>query len=98
MVDNENEKDTDDDEPEPPPALSAEDADAAIEPADALSSQALATQAEDMAVEDALFSLDRALAAGALAPEPYLRAVTRLCSRQSSLRALGAKIAERQHA
>ena len=91
-----------DDEPEdtiePPPALSAEDADAAIEPADALSAQALATQAEDMAVEDALYALDGALAAGALTSEPYLRAVRRLCSRQYSLRALGAKVAERQHA
>jgi hypothetical protein len=51
-----------------------------------------------MAIEDALYALDRALAAGALASEAYLRAVRRLCSRQYSLRALGAKVAERQHA
>lgn len=44
-------------------------------PADDLSRQALAAQAEDLATEDALVVLDRALGQGALPTDAYLRQV-----------------------
>jgi ESCRT-I complex subunit TSG101 len=87
----------------PPAAVDAStppatvDADAAVEPADPLSAQALAAQAEDMAVEDALYALDRALAAGGLACGPYLKAVRGLAARQYTLRATGNAVAAAQH-
>lgn len=74
------------------------DPDTAVEPADALSRQALAGQAEDMAIEDALYALDRALSAGGVGAEAYLRAVRRLCARQFILRALGGRVAAAQQA
>ena len=82
----------------PKPGGAAIDPDAAVTPADPLSAAALAAQAEDMAVEDALYALDRALAAGGLPPDAYLRAVRGLCARQFTLRATGAAVATRQHA
>ena len=82
----------------PQPGGPAIDPDAAVTPADPLSAAALAAQAEDMAVEDALYALDRALAAGGLPPDAYLRAVRGLCARQFTLRATGAAVAARQHA
>ena len=42
-------------------------------PADVLSRQALEGQAEDLALEDALYSLDKALQAGALQPAAYIK-------------------------
>jgi hypothetical protein len=49
------------------------DPDACIVPADVLSRQALEGQAEDLALEDALYSLDKALQAGALQPAAYIK-------------------------
>ena len=51
------------------------EADTAIVPADVLSRQALDAQAEDLALEDALYSLDKALQDGALTPEAYMKQV-----------------------
>ena len=61
------------------------DADTAIVPADVLSRQALDAQAEDLALEDALYSLDKALQDGVLTPAAYMKQVpfhprTSLCS------------------
>ena len=49
------------------------DPDAAIVPADVLSRQALEGQAEDLALEDALYSLDKALQANVLQPDAYIK-------------------------
>lgn len=46
-----------------------------VVPADDLSRQALSAQAEDLAVEDTLVVLDKALGAGALEADAYLRQV-----------------------
>lgn len=48
-------------------------------PADVLSRQALDGQAEDLALEDTLYSLDKALQAGSLTPEAYIKQVI-VCS------------------
>ena len=73
------------------------DADGAIVAADVLSAQALEAQAEDMAVEDTLYSLDKALQEGALQPEAYMKQVRNHCYKQFFVRALGNKVAARQH-
>lgn len=49
------------------------DADAAVVPADVLSRQALEAQAGDLAIEDALYAVERALQAGALTPDAYIK-------------------------
>ncbi|BDA41500.1 Tumor susceptibility gene 101 protein [Coccomyxa sp. Obi] len=72
------------------------DADTAIVPADVLSKQALEGQAEDLALEDALYSLDKALQANSLTPEVYIKQVRALCGKQFMVRALGRKVANRQ--
>lgn len=51
------------------------DADVAIAPADVLSRQALEAQAEDLALEDALYSLDKALQDAIIPPEVYMKQV-----------------------
>jgi hypothetical protein len=51
------------------------DADTAILPADVLSKQALEGQAEDLALEDTLYSLDKALQGNSLTPELYIKQV-----------------------
>ncbi len=51
------------------------DADTAILPADVLSKQALEGQAEDLALEDTLYSLDKALQNNSLTPELYIKQV-----------------------
>lgn len=56
-------------------AFKAEDLEAAIVPADTLSKQALQAAAEDMAIEDTLYALERGLQAGILEPEAYLKQV-----------------------
>ena len=47
----------------------------AIVPADVLSKQALEAQAEDLALEDTLYSLDKALQEGVLISETYMKQV-----------------------
>ena len=42
-------------------------------PADVLSRQALEAQAGDLAIEDALYAVEKALQAGALAPDVYIK-------------------------
>lgn len=46
--------------------------------ADPLSQQALEVQAQDLALEDALYALDKALNAGTLEPDVYLKQARRL--------------------
>lgn len=55
------------------------EADEAIVPADVLSRQALDAQAEDLALEDALYSLDKALQDGVVTPDVYLKQVRPHC-------------------
>ena len=52
------------------------DADTAIVPTDSLSRQALEAQAKDMAIEDALYALDKALQHGTITSEAYLKQVS----------------------
>ncbi|KAK9861601.1 hypothetical protein WJX84_010622 [Apatococcus fuscideae] len=73
------------------------DADTAIVPADSLSRQALEAQAKDMAIEDALYALDKALQHGTITSEAYLKQVRLICRRQFFVRALGHKIAAQQN-
>ena len=54
-------------------SLSINDLEAAIVPANALSRQALMAAAEDMAIEDTLYSLERGLQNGIVEPEAYLK-------------------------
>lgn len=49
------------------------DADAAVVPADVLSRQALEAQAGDLAIEDALYAVEKALQAGAITPDVYIK-------------------------
>jgi len=49
------------------------DADAAVVPADTLSRQALEAQAGDLAIEDALYAVEKALQAGAITPDVYIK-------------------------
>ncbi len=51
------------------------DPEAAVQPADELGGQALAAAAEDMAVEDTLYALERALQGGHLPADVYLKQV-----------------------
>ncbi|KAL0026775.1 hypothetical protein WJX77_000858 [Trebouxia sp. C0004] len=73
------------------------DADTAIVAADPLCQQALECQAEDMAIEDTLYALERALTDGHLPADTYLKQVRSLCRKQFFVRALGMKVATRQH-
>lgn len=73
------------------------DADTAIVAADPLCQQALDCQAEDMAIEDTLYALERALTDGQLPSDVYLKQVRSLCRKQFFVRALGMKVATRQH-
>ena len=54
------------------------DPDTAIVPADVLSKQALDGQAEDLAMEDTLYALEKAMQAGSLAPDVYIKQVGHL--------------------
>ena len=51
--------------------------DTAIVPADVLSKQALDGQAEDLAMEDTLYALEKAMQAGSLTPDVYIKQVWR---------------------
>jgi len=55
------------------------DADTAIVAADPLCQQALECQAEDMAIEDTLYALERALTDGHLPADTYLKQVCLAC-------------------
>uniref|UniRef100_A0A7R9VVF6 SB domain-containing protein n=1 Tax=Chlamydomonas euryale TaxID=1486919 RepID=A0A7R9VVF6_9CHLO len=72
----------------------------AIVPVDALNEQALNAQAEDLAIEDTILALDRALQTGltGLTVETYLKQVRQLCRRQFFARTAGFKISEVQAA
>ena len=52
--------------------------DTAIVPADVLSKQALDGQAEDLAMEDTLYALEKAMQAGSLTPDVYIKQVCSL--------------------
>ncbi|KAI8467154.1 MAG: UEV domain-containing protein, partial [Monoraphidium minutum] len=69
-----------------------------VVPEDDLSRQALAAQAEDLAVEDALTVLDRALQNGKLPADAYIKQSRGLCRTQFFARARGLKIAQLQQA
>eukprot|EP00192_Tetraselmis_astigmatica_P003535 CAMPEP_0117683480 /NCGR_PEP_ID=MMETSP0804-20121206/20424_1 /TAXON_ID=1074897 /ORGANISM="Tetraselmis astigmatica, Strain CCMP880" /LENGTH=544 /DNA_ID=CAMNT_0005494079 /DNA_START=172 /DNA_END=1804 /DNA_ORIENTATION=- len=79
-------------------AFSTEDLEAAIVPADNLSKHALKAAAEDTAIEDTLYSLERGLQAGIVDAEAYLKQVRKLCRKQFFPRALGHKVAGLQMA
>ena len=64
----------------PPIVLAGEiDPDTAIVPADVLSRQALDAQAEDLALEDTLYSLNKALQENVISAEVYMKQVPHLC-------------------
>lgn len=74
------------------------DWDRVLPPADDMSRLAMETQAADLAAEDAVLVLDKALHAGlsGLTPEVYLKQVRALCRKQFYARAMGLKVAEMQ--
>lgn len=59
------------------------DVDSAIVAADSLCQQALDCQAEDMAIEDTLYALERALTDGHLPADTYLKQVCSVLSKRS---------------
>lgn len=72
------------------------DPDDAIVPADSLSAEALTAQATDLALEDAMSALDRALEARVLTLTDYLYRIRLIARMQFMARALLNKIAARQ--
>ncbi|KAH6762697.1 Ubiquitin-conjugating enzyme/RWD-like protein [Perilla frutescens var. hirtella] len=68
------------------------DVDEAFEPCDALSKQMLDCTALDMAVEDAIYSLDKAVQEGAVPFDQYMRNVRLLSREQFFHRAIGSKV------
>eukprot|EP00197_Chlamydomonas_leiostraca_P016157 CAMPEP_0202860114 /NCGR_PEP_ID=MMETSP1391-20130828/1960_1 /ASSEMBLY_ACC=CAM_ASM_000867 /TAXON_ID=1034604 /ORGANISM="Chlamydomonas leiostraca, Strain SAG 11-49" /LENGTH=642 /DNA_ID=CAMNT_0049539249 /DNA_START=110 /DNA_END=2038 /DNA_ORIENTATION=- len=74
--------------------------DKVVVPADELARQALEAQAQDLAYEDTLLALDKAMMAGVggLSVEAYLKQVRALCRKQFYARALGIKVAQAQAA
>jgi len=58
-----------------------------------LERQAMEVAADDAAIEDTLESLDKAVEAGIVAPDVYLKHVRALCREQFFKRALGEQIA-----
>lgn len=67
-----------------------------VVPSDPLSNQAMQCQAEDLAVEDVLLTLDKALGKGKVALTDYLKQVRSLCRKQFFSRARGLKVAAQQ--
>ncbi|WOK92849.1 hypothetical protein Cni_G01541 [Canna indica] len=68
------------------------DVDDVFEPADALSRQMLECTAEDLSVEDTIYSLDKAVQEGAITFDSYLKSVRGLCRDQFFHRATLAKV------
>ncbi|XP_074587271.1 protein ELC-like [Curcuma longa] len=71
--------------------VDALDVDNVFEPMDALSRQILELTAADLAVEDTIYSLDKAVQEGAITFESYLKSVRTLCREQFFHRATLAK-------
>jgi len=63
---------------------------------DALTQQAISVSAEDAAIDDTLDGLDRALEAGVIPTDAYLKQVRALCRQQFMHRALAQQIATRR--
>ncbi|EFN51831.1 hypothetical protein CHLNCDRAFT_139682 [Chlorella variabilis] len=72
------------------------DPDSVISAADPLSQQALEVQAQDLALEDALYALDKALNQGTIEADAYLKQVRAVCRRQFFVRVCGNKVAAAQ--
>eukprot|EP00271_Cylindrocystis_brebissonii_P017516 TRINITY_DN458_c0_g1_i1.p1 TRINITY_DN458_c0_g1~~TRINITY_DN458_c0_g1_i1.p1 ORF type:complete len:591 (+),score=45.54 TRINITY_DN458_c0_g1_i1:122-1894(+) len=77
------------------------DIDTAFEPADVLSKQLLEATAHDLAIEDVLYSLDKAMQEDEMdqrqmSVDAYLKSVRTLCKEQFVHRALGLKIQHKQ--
>ena len=68
------------------------DVDGVFEPADTLSRQLIECTAADLAVEDTVYSLDKAVQEGAVPFEMYLKSVRALSREQFFHRALAAKV------
>lgn len=68
------------------------DVDEAFEPLDGLSKQMLDSTASDLAIEDVVYSLDKAVQEGVVPFEQYLRSIRMLSRDQFFHRALTAKI------
>lgn len=68
------------------------DVDEAFEPCDALSKQMLECTALDLAVEDTIYALDKAVQEGAVPFDQYLRSVRLLSREQFFHRATGSKV------
>lgn len=68
------------------------DVDDAFEPSDPLSKQMLQCTAADLAVEDVIYSLDKAAQEGSISFEMYLKNVRALSREQFFHRATGAKV------
>lgn len=72
--------------------------DALFAPADPISAQVAAAIAEDLATEDTLTALERAVDRGALKPEAHLKHVRQLSKRQFIARVTVARAAQQQRA
>ncbi|GFP86371.1 protein elc [Phtheirospermum japonicum] len=68
------------------------DVDEAFEPCDGLSKQMLECTASDLAIEDAIYALDKAVQEGAIPFDQYLRNVRLLSREQFFHRATGSKV------
>lgn len=66
--------------------------DEAIEPADVLSRQMIQCTAADLALEDTIYALDKAIQEGSVPFDGYLRSVRALSREQFFHRALSAKV------
>jgi len=77
--------------------LTTADVDALVYPADTWSRDMLDAVSDDQAVEDTLYTLDKALASERIDLPNFLKVVRRLASKQFVARALARRIYDRQH-